>query len=96
MAKPRAAAKRATKEFAATLDTAAEVGVVEALVVAGEVAEAEPEAAEPVAVAEPGLGWPKRVTADGTGATSAEAEAPMPTKLPTFCPGRPFEASAAA
>jgi hypothetical protein len=51
---------------------------------------AEPEAiavALPLvrAVSAPGVGIPKLVTPDGIGPTSAEAEAPIPTKNPTPC-----------
>jgi hypothetical protein len=54
----------------------------------------EPEAvALPLAraVSAPGVGAPKVETPDGIGPTSAEAEAPMPTKNPTPCPGFPEE-----
>ena len=41
----------------------------------------------PLAIAgsAPGVGAPKVVTPDGIGPTGTEAEAPMPTKNPTFC-----------
>lgn len=66
---------------------------------------AEPEAAvdppEPVAlplaraVSAPGVGAPKVETPVGISPTGAEAEAPIPTKNPTPCPGVPVELTAA-
>lgn len=57
------------------------------------VAALDPEAEEPLAaalplaraVSAPGVGSPKVLTPDGIGPTSAEAEAPIPTKNPTPC-----------
>ena len=59
----------------------------EAVPLAGAVAEPEAAEAVPLAVAEaaPGVGAPKVVTPDGIGPTGAEAEAAIPTKLPTPC-----------
>jgi len=57
---------------------------------------AELPVAVAVALAAPGVGAPKVVTPDGTGLTTAEAEAPKPTKLPTFCAGTPLKDLAAA
>jgi len=104
--KPRAAAKRAIAELAVRWKAADALALgdgAEEEPEAGVVAVAEPEAAllavepdaalplaEAVAEAAP-VGTPKLVTPDGMGPTGAEAEAPIPTKLPTSCPGVPVK-----
>jgi len=89
-------------ELAATWDAALPVedGVAAEPELAEEPAVGEPaEAGEALLLAEaeaaPGVGAPKVATPDAMGPTGAEAEAPTPTKLPTFCPGLPEEDSAA-